>query len=91
MEKRVVHQFQRNKEERICISVGTYKDKTYIDMRVFFTDQVTGELRPTKKGLTIAQNLLPQLKHGLSICENGKKDPSYGKAHEDTHNRRLSP
>lgn len=72
MDKRIVHQFQRNQDERICISMGEYKNKTYIDMRVFFADAATGELKPTKKGLTLEKSLLPNLKQGLVLCEQRK-------------------
>ena len=74
MEKKIVYEFQRNKDERILVSRGSYKDRVYVDIRVFFTDPSTGDLRPTKKGLTLATSLLPQLKHALNACEKLQAD-----------------
>ncbi len=72
MNTQVVYEFPRNKDERICASIGSYKDRLYIDLRVFFTDSRTGDLRPTKKGLTISSILLPQLKNALLACEKAQ-------------------
>jgi hypothetical protein len=72
MEKQVVYEFARNKDERVCVSVGSYRENVYIDFRIFFIDRSTGELRPTKKGITVLQSLLPQLKNALIACEKAQ-------------------
>ena len=69
MQKKILYEIQRNKDERIQFSVGSYKDRMYIDMRIFFMDQMSGELKPTKKGITIPVTLLAQFQNGLSVCE----------------------
>ena len=79
MSKTVVYEFQRNKDERVCASIGSYKDRLYIDLRVFFSDPQTGDLRPTKKGITLAQSLLPQLKNAVLACEKAQFNGAAGK------------
>lgn len=76
MDKQVVYQFDRNQNEKVVVSIGSYKERTYVDFRVFFEDASSGELRPTKKGLTIAENLLPHLKRALGACEKAKSPTS---------------
>jgi len=80
MEKQVVYQFDRNQNEKVVVSIGAYKDRTYVDFRVFFEDAGSGELKPTKKGITLAENLLPHLKRAIGACEKTKSSPSAFKA-----------
>jgi hypothetical protein len=40
--------------------LSTYKGKTYADLRIYFRAD-DGEYRPTKKGITLALDLLPEL------------------------------
>ena len=69
MERQIISDIAKNKYEFIRISRGDYKDKTYIDIRLFFTDRMSGELKPTKKGITIPSYLVNQLKIALGQCE----------------------
>lgn len=69
MDKEIVYTFSRNKDEKVCTAVSLFKDRVYVDFRVYFIDKESGELRPTKKGLTIARDLLPNLKSAILACE----------------------
>lgn len=64
MEKQAVYSFKRNENEEVRVSIGEYKDKTYVDCRIFFETK-TGDWSPTKKGITIASDLVPELIKGL--------------------------
>ena len=72
MDKQVVYQFDRNQNEKVIVSIGNYKDRNYVDFRVFFEDASSGDLKPTKKGITIAENLLPHMKRAIMACEKTK-------------------
>ena len=61
----VVHYFPKNAEEEVRFSLREYKDRQYLDLRLWFQPARGGELRPTKKGLTLAVDFLPELKKGL--------------------------
>lgn len=65
----VVAEIERNKLEKIRITRGSYKETQYLDIRLFFLDPKDGELRPTKKGLTLPVKLLPELIKGLQQAE----------------------
>ena len=69
MSKQVVFEVPRGKHEKIRITKGDFKDKVYLDIRLFFTDQKTGELKPTKKGITLPLAYLPQLTSALIQCQ----------------------
>ena len=69
MDNQVVYQFNRNENESVYVSLREFKNRRYLDLRVFFQPQDDDEMKPTKKGLTIALELLPELKKGILICE----------------------
>ena len=64
-EDQIVYRFQKNPEEEIRLSLREYKERLYLDLRLWFQPSSGGELRPTKKGLTFSTDLLPELKKGL--------------------------
>jgi len=61
----VIHSFQKNPEEEVRFSVREYKERQYLDLRLWFLSQNDGEYRPTKKGITLALEHLPELKKGI--------------------------
>ena len=69
MDKQIVFEIPKGKYEKILVTKGKYKERIYLDIRLFFTDRNSGELKPTKKGITIPQAFLPQLTSALVQCE----------------------
>jgi len=69
MEDQLLYQFTRNPDEKVCLTLREYKERKYLDLRVFFRPKDGTELKPTKKGITVAIELLPELKKALSLCE----------------------
>ncbi len=69
MDNQVLYQFMRNQDETVYISLRDYKNKKYLDLRVFFQPKDSEDLRPTRKGLTLGVEHLAELKKGISICE----------------------
>ncbi len=61
---RAVYSFRKNALEQVRASISTYKGKQYADMRVYYESD-DGEWRPTKEGITIALDLLPELDEAL--------------------------
>ena len=58
-----VYSFQKNSSERVVASLSRYHGELYIDIRAFYSDGV--QWRPTKKGLTIAPDLIDDLEEAL--------------------------
>ena len=65
MENLLVHSFQKNESEEIRISLREYKNRHYLDLRLFFQPQDQREMVPSKKGITVSVEFLPELKRGL--------------------------
>jgi hypothetical protein len=60
----LVHSFMKNALEEIRVSVSTYKGKKYVDLRVYYQDD-NGEYKPSKKGIAISPELLPELENAI--------------------------
>ncbi len=69
MEKKTIYSFKRSETDAVRISAGAFKEKEYVDIRNFYSDKKSGEWKPTKKGITINQNLLGELIEGLKRAE----------------------
>ena len=65
MEEQIVYSFQKNSEEEMRFSLRTYKERFYLDIRLWFQPSSGGDLRPTKKGLTLGLEHLSEMKKGL--------------------------
>lgn len=59
-----VHAFLKSQREQIRISLNEYKGHEYIDIRSFYESD--GVFRPSKKGVTLRVELLPELLHGIA-------------------------
>ena len=64
-EDRIVHSFQKNPEEEIRFTLREYKERHYLDLRLWYQPSNGGDYFPTKKGITFALEFLPELKKGL--------------------------
>jgi hypothetical protein len=69
MENQVIHSFKKSETEEVRVSLRQYKEKTYLDVRVFFYSERDQEFRPTKKGVTFGTEFLGQLRSGLEMAE----------------------
>jgi hypothetical protein len=67
--KDVLFTFPRNERDQVRLSAGYYNKKLYLDLRVFFLHQESNEYRPTKKGITLGYECLPELKKALEAAE----------------------
>ena len=59
-DKELVHSFDKSSTEQVQVSLSTFKGKTYVDLRIYYKAS-DGEYRPTKKGVTLSPDLLPEL------------------------------
>lgn len=57
---RLIHSFPKNPLEEIRISLTVFKKKQYIDLRTYYKGD-DGEFRPSKKGINLSVDLLPDL------------------------------
>ena len=65
-----IYTFRKNHNEEIRASLRKFKDRTYVDLRVWIErDNGHAEFSPTKKGLTLSIFVLPQLKAAVQALE----------------------
>ncbi len=66
--REVIYTFPKSETESVQTSISEYRDKLYIDIRLFYKGD-DGVERPTKKGLTLpAGLLLKELKKGVDTA-----------------------
>lgn len=67
-DRKVLHEFKRNNDETLRVSLSNFKGKTYVDVRLFYTD-ANDELQPTKKGITVTPDLWDEFRAGVAKAE----------------------
>ena len=60
----ILSTFDRNEREKVKVRKTTFKGKEYLDIRVYITNQ-EGEEIPTKKGINLPYELVPELQNSL--------------------------
>ena len=81
---RTIAAIQKNKTQKIIISVNKYEGHTYVDLRIHFKDEKTGDYLPTRKGIAIKPAIGQQVVdaiiegvgqiHAEEVIEEGKKN-----------------
>ena len=66
-ENKLVAEIQKNDLEVVRVCLTEYKGKDYFDIRLYYRED--GDWRPTKKGLTLAIGLLPELKKAIQALD----------------------
>jgi hypothetical protein len=64
----VVAQFEKNATEVLRISLTEFRGHQLIDARIYYSDD-EGQYRPTKKGVSLAVGLYPELKKAMLALE----------------------
>ena len=85
-ERTLIFEFEKNSSEVVRTSISEFKGKLYVDFRAWekpdLNSDRSGEARPTKKGLTISTELLPDLlkavQAAISHVRDSKKDAESG-------------
>lgn len=60
----LIHAFPKNPLEEIRVSLTVFKKKQYLDLRVYYKGD-DGEFHPSKKGLTLSLDLVPDLEEAM--------------------------
>ncbi len=55
----------RSQTEQLQIAIKSYKGKSYLDLRIFYTTDDGQTWLPTKKGVTVARDSLAILKDSV--------------------------
>ncbi|MBQ9246188.1 transcriptional coactivator p15/PC4 family protein [bacterium] len=64
-EANILATIPRNATEQLQISINSYKDKKYLDLRIYYTTDDGANWLPTKKGVTVSPDNLVTLKDAV--------------------------
>ena len=64
-EPKILATIPRSATEQVQISINSYKDKRYLDLRIYYTTDDGINWLPTKKGVTISPDNLEKLKDAV--------------------------
>ena len=67
-EDKVVSSFKRNPTEEVRAGIKEFKGRRYIDLRIYYMDD-QGEWKPTRKGISLATDFMPELKDAVGAIE----------------------
>jgi hypothetical protein len=57
----IIGEIQKNQKEKIIVSTNEYQGHKYVDLRVHFEDETSGEYRPSKKGVALSLKVIPDV------------------------------
>lgn len=60
--------FPRNPTEQVRAGIKEFRGKKYIDFRTYYMDK-DGEWKPTRKGVTLPTDLMPELRQAVLDIE----------------------
>ena len=79
-----IHSFPRRENEEIRSSIRKFKNRYYADLRIWFQDEKSDEMHPTKKGICFGFQHIPQIMEGMKQlareAEHYKNGSTGGKA-----------
>ena len=62
----VVHEFMKNAADKVRAEFSHFKGRDLFSFRIYFqSDDESGEWIPTKRGITVQTELIPELKKAL--------------------------
>ncbi len=64
-EAKLLATIPRNATEQLQISINSYKEKKYLDLRIYYTTDDGANWLPTKKGVTVSPDNLMTLKEAV--------------------------
>ena len=57
----IIGEIQKNQKEKIIVATNEFKGNKYIDLRVHYEEEGSGEYKPSKKGIAANPRILPQV------------------------------
>ena len=57
----IIGEIQKNQKEKIIVSTNEYQGHKYVDLRVHYEDETSGEYKPSKKGIALSPKVIPDV------------------------------
>jgi hypothetical protein len=68
-------QFAKNNSETVRVTANTFQGHDLIDIRIYAKNFSTGEVGPTKKGISLNVDVVPELINALTWALGQQSDP----------------
>ncbi|MFH1438288.1 MAG: transcriptional coactivator p15/PC4 family protein [Pseudomonadota bacterium] len=65
---KILHSFKKTATEEVRAIIREYRGRLYFDLRVYYVDN-DGEWRPTRKGIALSAEFLPEIKQCIDKFE----------------------
>ena len=65
---KVVSSFKRNPTEEVRATLKEFRGRRYLDLRIYYQDDA-GEWKPTRKGVSLSTDFMPELKEAILALE----------------------
>ena len=69
-----IGEIQKNSKEKIIASINEFKGNTFVDLRVHYEEEGSGEYKPTKKGLAISAKNIDNVMELLTKAKESFND-----------------
>lgn len=72
----LVYEFEKNSMEKVVVNLTSFKGNDYVDIRIWVMGNPAepDSAQPTKKGICISCELLPELIKGLSMAQGSLEE-----------------
>ena len=71
MANKFIGEIEKNSKEKIIASISEFKGNTFVDLRVHFEDERSGEYKPTKKGIAVSAKNIDGV---IDLLTRGKEE-----------------
>ena len=68
-EDKVVASFKRSATEEVRASIKDFKGRRYIELRIYYLEEKSDEWKPTRKGVSLSTEFMPELKNAVGSLE----------------------
>lgn len=65
-QEEIIYQFEKNEREVVKLRKSVFKGKEYVDLRLYVHAEGGGEDIPTKKGVNLPIDKIPELKKAIA-------------------------
>ncbi len=69
MSDKMITMIPRSATEELHVQIKEYKDKKYLDLRIYYTTDNGASWNPTKKGITVSPENIELLKKSLEEAQ----------------------
>ena len=73
MEK-LITEFEKNSQEVIRVQLREFRGHQLLDVRVFYHPEEGGEVRPSKKGISVSAELVPKIRAAIEEAEKALRE-----------------